>query len=120
MIDLWLGSGTVLVVALPFALLYLLAAGLTWLTHLSPARPFFASCVGVVGQFFASVAVLFSLFAAFLANDVLRQSDAAEEAVAREADGVRTILRLTEALGDAGGNLHAEALAYALAVLDRE
>jgi hypothetical protein len=70
MVELWLSSGTAGVIFIPFVLLYLIAAGIVWLTHLSPARPFFASCIGIAGPFFASVAVLFSLFAAFLANDV--------------------------------------------------
>src|SRR5262245_59306873 len=120
MIDLWLRSGTAGLILIPFVLLYLIAAGIVWLTHLSPARPFFASCIGIVGPFFASVAVLFSLFAAFLANDVRHQSDEAGQAVAREADGLRSIMRLTEALGAPAAPLHAAALAYAKAVLDQE
>jgi len=70
MIDLWLRTGTVGIVLIPFVLLYLIAAGIVWLTHKSPARPYFASCIGIPGPFFASVAVMFGLFAAFLANDV--------------------------------------------------
>ena len=120
MIDLWLDSGTAVIVLVPFTLLYLVGAGIVWLTHLSPARPFFASCIGIVGPFFASVAVLFSLFAAFLANDVRHQSDEAAQAVAREADGLRSIMRLTEALGAPAAPLHAAALAYANAVLSQE
>jgi hypothetical protein len=84
---------------IPFALLYLIAVGIVWLTHLSPARPFFASCIGIAGPFFASVVVLFSLFAAFLANEVQHVQAEAKAAVFREADGIRTILRLAEALG---------------------
>jgi hypothetical protein len=56
---------------------------LVWLTHLSPARPFFASCIGIAGPFFASVAVLFSVFAAFLANDVHHVQAEAKAAVFR-------------------------------------
>src|SRR5215472_8181414 len=81
MIELWLSSGAAGVILIPFVLLYLIAAGLVWLTHLSPARPFFASCIGIAGPFFASVAVLFSLFAAFLANDVQHVQAEANAAV---------------------------------------
>src|SRR5690349_23881130 len=102
MFDFWLRSGTFGIIAVPFVLLYLVAAGIVWLTHKSPLRPFFASCVGIPGPFFASVAVLFALFAAFLSSDVQRRDADAQGAILREADGVRTILRLTEALGDAG------------------
>ena len=73
MIDLWLRSGTVGIVVLPFIVLYAIAVGIVWLTHKSAARPYFASCVGITGPFFASVAVMFGLFAAFLANDVQRR-----------------------------------------------
>ena len=51
MIDLWLDSGTAVIVLVPFTLLYLVGACIVWVTHLSPARPFFASCIGIVGPF---------------------------------------------------------------------
>ena len=54
MFDLWLRSGTLVIIIIPFALLYLIAVGIVWLTHLSPARSFFASCIGIAGPFFAS------------------------------------------------------------------
>jgi hypothetical protein len=91
-----------------------------WVTHKSPARPYFASCVGIPGPFFASVAVLFGLFAAFLANDVQRRDAEAQSAVLHEADGVRTILRLSEALGEAGKPVTAAAVGYAQSVLSEE
>ena len=90
MIDLWLRSGTAGIILIPFVLLFSIGAGIVWLTHLSPARPFFASCVGIGAPFFGSVALLFSLFAAFLANDVQHQAIQAQAAVNREADGIRT------------------------------
>jgi hypothetical protein len=120
MMELWLRSGTAGIIVTPFVLLYLIAAGIVWLTHLSPARPFFASCIGIAGPFFASVAVLFSLFSAFLANDVQHRNAEAEAAVFREADGLRTILRLGEALGVAGGPIKTAAVDYAEAVLTKE
>jgi hypothetical protein len=120
MIELWLRSGTVGVALVPFVLLYSVAAGIVWLTHLSPARPFFATCTGIVGPFFASVAVLFGLFAAFLANDVQHRNAAIAAAVFREADGVRTIMRLAEALGPAGAPIAAAAVGYTQSVLATE
>jgi hypothetical protein len=120
MIDLWLRSGTVGIVLIPFVLLYLIAAGIVWLTHESPARPYFASCVGIPGPFFASVALMFGLFAAFLANDVQRRDSEAQSAVLHEADGVRTILRLSEGLGEAGTPAKAAAIGYAQSVLSEE
>ena len=120
MLELWLHSGIVGIALIPFILLYAIAAAIVWLTHLSPARPFFASCIGIAGPFFASVAVLFSLFAAFLANDVQHRNTEAEAAVFREADGLRTILRLGEALGPAGDPVKTAAFSYADAVLTKE
>jgi hypothetical protein len=120
MIDWWLGSGTAGIILIPFAVLFALAAGMTWLTHRSPARPFFASCIGVTGPFFGSVAILFALFAAFLANDVWRQIERAQTALAREADGVRTILRLAEAEGGPGKPLTVAVVGYSRSVMDSE
>jgi len=120
MIDLWLDSGTIGIIVIPFVLLYVVAVGILWLTHLSPARPFFASCVGIVGPFFASVAVLFGLFAAFLANDVQHWKGDLKAAVFREADGVRTILRMAEPLGSAGDPIKAAAVGYTQSVLTKE
>src|ERR1700754_3098210 len=120
MIDLWLGSGTAGIVLLPFIMLFAVAAMIVWLTHLSPMRPFFVSCIGITGPFFASVAVLFSLFAAFLANDVQHRAAEAQAAVLREADGIRTILRLSEALGAPGTPLKTAVVDYGQSVLDKE
>ena len=113
-------AATVGIVLIPILLLFSIAAAIVWLTHLSPARPFFASCIGIVGPFFASVGLLFGLFAAFLANDVQHQNAEIKSAVFREADGIRTLLRLAEALGDTGRPLEAATLGYAQAVLDNE
>ena len=120
MIELWLRAGAWAIIVLPFILLYSIAAAIVWLTHESQARPFFASCIGIGAPFFVSVAVLFGLFAAFLANDVHRRNAEAEAAVFREADGLRTILRLGEALGAAGNPVKSAAVGYADAVLARE
>jgi len=120
MIELWLRAGAWAIIVLPFILLYSIAAAIVWLTHESQARPFFASCIGIGAPFFVSVAVLFGLFAAFLANDVHRRNAEAEAAVFREADGLRTILRLGEALGAAGNPVKSAAVGYADAVLTKE
>ena len=120
MIECWLQSGTAGIVLIPFVLLYLFAAFIVWLTHLSPARPFFASCIGIAGPFFASVAVLFGLFAAFLANDVQQQNEDLKAAIFREADGLRTIMRLGEALGAPGAPVAEAAVGYLQSVLDDE
>ena len=120
MIDLWLQSGTVGIILIPFVFLYSIAFGIVWLTHLSPARPFFASCIGIAGPFFASVAVLFGLFSAFLANNVQNRNAQLDAAIFSEADGIRTILRLAEALGPTGRPIEAAAIDYMQTVLNKE
>ena len=120
MIDFWLRSGTIGIIVAPFVVFFALSAMITWITFRSPARPFFASCIGIAGPFFVSVGVLFSLFAAFLANDVWRQLERAQLAVALEADGIRTILRLAEAEGEIGKPLEAAALNYTNLVVTSE
>lgn len=120
MFDLWLSSNTLVIVLVPFVVLYAIAFLIGWITHKSPARPYFASCIGIPGPFFASVAVLFGLFAAFLANDVQRRGANAEAAVFREADGVRTILRLSEAAGTDADQIKQAAFSYLEFVLDEE
>ena len=120
MIDSWLHSGTAGIVLAPFVLLYLVAIGIVWLTHLSPARGFFSSCIGIAGPFFASVAVLFGLFSAFLANDVQHWKTDLKNAVFREADGIRTILRLAEALGPTGVPITKATVDYAQSVISNE
>ena len=120
MIDSWLHSGTAGIVLVPFVILYLIAIGIVWLTHLSPARGFFASCIGIAGPFFASVAVLFGLFSAFLANDVQHWKTDLKSAVFREADGIRTILRLAEALGPTGAPITKAAVGCTQSVVANE
>lgn len=120
MFDVWLGSGPLGVVLVPFVVLYAVAILICWVTHKSPARPFFASCIGIAGPFFGCVAILFALFAAFLANDVQRRSANAEAAVFREADAIETMLRLSEAVGKEADPIRRAALGYLKVVLEQE
>ena len=116
----WLSSGTVGIVLIPFIALYLIAVLIVWVTHISSARLYFSSCVGITGPFFTSVAILFALFAAFLANDVQRRNTQAQSAVFREADAIREILRLSEALGEHAEPVKRAAIGYLQFVLSEE
>jgi hypothetical protein len=118
--DWWLSSGIAGIVLIPFVALYLIAVLIVWVTHISPARLYFASCVGITGPFFTSVAILFALFAAFLANDVQRRNTQAQSAVFREADAIREILRLSEALGEHAEPVKRAAIGYLQFVLSEE
>ena len=97
MIDVWLRSGALAIILIPFVLIYDRGRDCMADTSITGAA-FFASCIGIAGPFFTSVAVLFGLFSAFLANDVQHRNAEVKAAIFREADGVRTILRLDEAL----------------------
>ena len=89
MFDLWLGSNTLVIVLVPFVVFLSIALLIVWVTHKSPARAYFASCTGIPGPFFASVAVLFALFASSpVSNKLQRRNANAETAVFREADGI--------------------------------
>jgi hypothetical protein len=120
MFDWWLSAGATRIVLIPFIVLYGIAAAVVWFTHKSPARLYCASCVGITGPFFTSVAILFALFAAFLANDVQRRNTQAQSAVFREADAIREIVRLSEALGEHADPVKRAALGYLQFVLSEE
>ena len=120
MFDLWLRSGTLVIIIMPFALLYLIAVGIVSLTHLSPARPFFASCIGIAGP---SLRQSLSSSVCSLRSSPTTCSIGTPNLGLRsfeEADGVRTILRLDEALGAAGSTVTAAAVDYVQSVLTKE
>lgn len=74
---------------------------------------------GVAPPFINIIGVLFGLTLAFLANDTWNAHDRATTAVYREADSLRSILTLAEALEKpAGGRLHEAAVDYGRAVVD--
>jgi hypothetical protein len=58
-------------------------------------------------------------FATFLANDAQRRNANAETAVFREADGIRTILRLSEAVVKDAESVKRASLAVAVVQLDK-
>jgi hypothetical protein len=90
-----------------FALMLLMfvlatALGLVWLAERSPVAPLLSSCAGVVAAYACLPALLFGLFSAFLANDVVSHHDRAHAAVAREAESIRLIIGITNAAGEPG------------------
>ena len=69
-----------------------------WLVYRSPIKSFFQKAIGVEGALIGSVAILFGLFAAFLANDIWSRNLIAQNAVVHEADAIRTLARYTEGM----------------------
>jgi hypothetical protein len=92
--------------AIPFTLL-VVGSGFffVWLAEKSAARPLLQSCAGIVSPFSGLMALLFGLFAVFLANDVSIHVERARAAVAREADAMTIVLSIADALGDRGRTL---------------
>jgi hypothetical protein len=94
------------VFAIPFALL-VVGSGLffVWVAEKSAVSPLLQSCAGIVSPFSGLMALLFGLFAVFLANDVSIHMERASAAVAREADAITIVLNIADALADRGQTL---------------
>lgn len=92
--------------AIPF-LLAMVGIGLflVWVAEGSPAKPLLHSCAGVAPPYLGLLALMFGLFAAFLANDVSVHGDRARQAVAREANAIAVVLDIADALGERGRTL---------------
>jgi hypothetical protein len=95
---------------LVFGLVFLLAMvaaslGLVWIAERSPAAPLLRSCAGVVAPYSNLLAILFGLFAAFMANDVSVHSERARSAVSREANATAVVLTIADGLGERGATL---------------
>lgn len=85
---------------------------LVWIAEKSPARPLLQSCAGVVAPFSSLLALLFGLFAAFLANDVSIHAERARAAVTREANAIAVVLSIADALAERGRTLKQLAVDY--------
>jgi len=100
-----------------FAVVFLLAIiaiglALVWIAERSPARRLLQSCAGVVAPFASLLALLFGLFAAFLANDVSIHADRAHASVTREANALAVVLSIADALAERGQNLKKLAIEF--------
>ena len=95
-----------------FFLYPLLAGGLVCLATAALDRSRFA-VRGVVGPYFAALALLFGLFSSLTAGDVWQRLGRANTLVATEVNALRSLLRLGEALGPAAASVATEVKAYA-------
>ena len=68
---------------------------------------------GVVGPYFAALALLFGLFASLTAGDVWQRVGRANTLVASEVNSLRSLLRLAEALGPAAAAVSGAVRDYA-------
>lgn len=97
MMNVWLASPwqIVLSAAIPVAIALIL---FVIEKHGPLARPIQAS-TGLVAPYFTSVAIIFGLFAALLANDAWQKDNRARAAVQAEADALHFIAHLSRATG---------------------
>jgi hypothetical protein len=99
--------------ALPFLWAIIgIALFLVWVAEYSPAKPLLQSCVGVVAPYSNLLALLFGLFAAFMANDVSNHSERARASVSREASAIAVVLTIADALPEAGRALKRQAVDF--------
>jgi|GEM_PF-1747208 len=87
-----------LIVLLCFATSGLPPLILALLFYKSPLKRFFAHSSEVESAIIGAVALLFGLFAAFLANDIWQRNQIAQQSVVQEADAIRTLARYTEGM----------------------
>lgn len=100
---------------------FLASAGLVVWMHDRRRVDLLRSMEGVAPPFINIIGVLFALTLAFLANDTWSAHDRATTAVYREADGLRAIVALAEALpSPSGPAIAGAATAYARAAVDVE
>jgi hypothetical protein len=66
--------------------------------HVAGRRGWLHHTEGFQGVMVTAIATLFSLFSAFVANDIWSRLEVARSAVVREADGIQLMMRLTEGL----------------------
>lgn len=88
----------VLFVAIPVASAILLQ----WATQHSPLSTALRSYSGVVAPFFVSVALLFGLFATFLAADIWERVNDYNHSLEQEVGAIQTIRQIAVVLGERG------------------
>jgi hypothetical protein len=99
----------------PLFLAFNIGLGLVfvWVAERSPMAPFWQRCSGVASPVIGTVALIFGLYSAFLANDVWSSHDKARTAVLREESALRVLLRIGESAGPPGQGLRDLVAEYA-------
>jgi hypothetical protein len=92
----------------------------SWLSFWSPLSPRVRTLNGVVGPYFGSVGILFSLLTGFLASDIADQQRLAWQAVHNEASAIITVFTLSSATSSDMEKIRAALHAYAEAVVTDE
>jgi hypothetical protein len=92
----------------PLFLAFNIGLGLlwVWIAEYSSAAAFCQRRAGVGHELTGTVALMFGLYSAFLAEDVWTTHDKARAAVLREDAAIRVLLRVAESVGPEGQRLH--------------
>ncbi|MEM7121045.1 MAG: hypothetical protein AAF563_07215 [Pseudomonadota bacterium] len=96
------------------------AVALQWLSQHSPLTPRLASYSGVVAPFFVSVALLFGLFATFLAAEIWERVNDSSHSLEHEIGAIQTISEIADALGEQGYPIARAVADYTAVVIDEE
>ena len=107
-------------VALFAAIPLVTAIVLQWLSQHSPLTPVLASYQGVVAPFFVSVALLFGLFATFLAAEIWERVNDSSHSLEHEIGAIQTISQIADALGEQGEPIGRALADYTAIVVDEE
>ena len=91
-----------------------------WVTQHSPVAEKLQEYRGVTGPFFASVGLLFGLFAAFLGEDIWQREQAGNHSLEQEIAAIQSIQQIANALGEAGTTIKTNAKHYVELTLAQE
>ena len=119
MIDAWLSLPAIGLFAVLIAVYAFTGILWSWLSFWSPLSPRVRTLTGVVAPYFGSVGILFSLLAAFLANDIADQRRLAWRAAHNESSAIITAFTLSRAAPGMAG-FRSALQAYTEAVLTDE
>ena len=97
-----------------------IAAALWWFFQRSPLAPFWGSRLGIVGPYFSSVGILFSLSVGFMGADIWQRGERAQQAVLQEASQLQLLSNLAHNLEPATQPLAQGVCTYTRAVVQEE
>jgi hypothetical protein len=102
------------------AILVTVALATYWLLNKSKAAKWFSNGEDVVPPFISLPAILFALLITALASDVWQKHGSAKDAVIKEAAALRSMMHISQQLGDQGALIEKSTKDYINAVITQE